>query len=134
MMHLMERIKRMDLETETKALIGIAFDVMNEVGCGLREKAYERAMVREFQLQSIAYDQQRQFPVIYKDTEIDTLIPDMIAYEQIIVDTKTVPKITSREIAQMFNYLRITRLPIGLVINFYHPKVQVKRVHLSDRI
>jgi GxxExxY protein len=123
----------MDLEAETKDIIGIAYDVMNEVGCGLREKAYERAMVREFQLQSIPYDQQRPFPVIYKDTEIDTLIPDLIAHQQIIVDTKTIPQITSREIAQMFNYLRITRLPIGLIVNFYHPKVQVKRVHLSDR-
>ena len=123
----------MDLEAETTELIGIAFDVMNEVGCGLREKAYERAMVREFQLLTIAYDQQRQFPVMYKDTEIDTLIPDLIVHDQIIIDTKTIPQVTSREIAQMFNYLRITRLPIGLIINFYHPKVQVKRVHLSDR-
>ncbi len=123
----------MDLETETKCIIGVAFDVMNEIGCGLREKAYERAMVREFQLQSIRYDQQRQFPVIYKDTEIDTLIPDLITHDQIIVDTKTIPQITSREISQMFNYLRITRLPIGLIVNFYYPKVQVKRVHLSDR-
>lgn len=123
----------MGLESETKAIIGIAFDIMNEVGCGLREKAYERALVREFQLRSIPCDQQRQFPVTYKDTEIDTLIPDLIVHDQIIVDTKTIPQITVREIAQMLNYLRITRLPVGLLINFYHPKVQVKRVHLSDR-
>jgi GxxExxY protein len=57
----------------------------------------------------------------------------LIAHDRIIVDAKTIPQITSREIAQMFNYLRITRLPIALIINFYHPKVQVKRVHLSDR-
>lgn len=123
----------MDLESETKAIIGIAFDVMNEIGCGLREKAYERAMVREFQLQSIQFDQQKQFPVAYKDTEVDTLIPDLIAHDRIIIDTKTVPQITSRELAQMISYLHITQLPVGLIINFYHPKVQIKRVHLSDR-
>lgn len=123
----------MDLESETKTIIGMAYEVMNEVGCGLREKAYERALVRDLQLQSIAYDQQRQFPVTYKDTVIDTLIPDLIVFDRIIVDTKTIEHITSREIAQMLNYLRITRLPVGLIINFYHPKVQVKRVHLSPK-
>ncbi|MCU0794765.1 MAG: GxxExxY protein [Akkermansiaceae bacterium] len=123
----------MDLETETKTIIGMAYEVMNEVGCGLREKAYERALVREFQLRSIAFDQQRQFPVIYKDTLIDTLIPDLIAFDNIIIDTKTIEQITPREVAQMLNYLRITRLPIGLILNFYHPKVQVKRIHLSPK-
>ena len=123
----------MDLEPETKTIIGMAYEVMNEVGCGLREKAYERALVREFQLRSIACDQQRQFPVIYKDTLIDTLIPDLIAFDRIIIDTRTIEQITSRELAQMLNYLRITHLPVGLIINFYHPKVQVKRVHLSPR-
>ncbi|GAA5481841.1 GxxExxY protein [Haloferula sargassicola] len=123
----------MDLETETKTIIGMAYEVMNEIGCGLREKAYERALVRDFQLQSIAHDQQRQFPVIYKDTVIDTLIPDLIVFDRIIIDTKTIEHITSREIAQMLNYLRITRLPVGLIINFYHPRVQIKRVHLSPK-
>jgi len=123
----------MDLESETKTIIGMAYEIMNEIGCGLREKAYERALVREFQLRSIAFDQQRQFPVIYKDTLIDTLIPDLIAFDHIIIDTKTIEQITPREVAQMLNYLRITRLPVGLIINFYHPKVQVKRIHLSPK-
>ena len=123
----------MDLESETKTIIGMAYGIMNEIGCGFREKAYERALVREFQLRSIAFDQQRQFPVIYKDTLIDTLIPDLIAFDHIIIDTKTIEQITPREVAQMLNYLRITRLPVGLIINFYHPKVQVKRIHLSPK-
>jgi len=121
----------MELEKETKQIIGMAYEIMNPVGCGLREKAYERALVRDFQMACVPYDQQPQFPVFYKDTQIDTLIPDLIAFGNIIVDTKTIPHIGSREIAQMLNYLRITRLPIGLIINFYNPKVEVKRVHLN---
>lgn len=125
----MDRIDRMNLEHETKTLIGIAFDIMNEVGCGYREKAYERAMVREFQLRSIAHDQQKTFPLIYKDIEIDTLIPDLIAFDQIIIDTKTIKYITDRELAQMLSYLQATKLPLGLIINFGNPKVEVKRVY-----
>ena len=55
-----------NLDDQTATIIGIAYEVMNEIGCGFREKAYERAMVREFQLRSIPYDQQRQFTVFYK--------------------------------------------------------------------
>lgn len=125
----MDKMDRMNLETETKEIIGIAFEVMNGVGCGYREKAYERAMVREFQLRSIPYDQQKIFPLVYKDIEIDSLIPDLIAYDQIIIDTKTIKYITDRELAQMLSYLQATNLPLGLIINFGNPKVEVKRVY-----
>ncbi len=119
----------MNLENETETIIGIAYVVMNEVGCGFREKAYERAMIREFQLQSIPHDQQRSFPLFYKDTQIDTLIPDLIVYDKIIVDTKTIKQITDRELAQMLSYLKATHLPLGLIINFGNPQVEVKRVY-----
>lgn len=117
------------LEAETGTIIGIAFEVMNEVGFGFREKAYERSMIREFQLRSIPFDQQRSFPLIYKDTVVDTLIPDLIVFDQIIVDTKTIQQITDRELAQMLSYLKATQLPLGLIINFGNPKVEVRRVH-----
>ncbi len=121
------------LEKETGAIIGIAYEVMNEVGCGFREKAYERGLVREFQLGSIPYDQQKVFPLIYKDSVIDTLIPDLIVYDQIIVDTKTIKHISDRELAQMLGYLKATGLPMGLIHNFGNPRVEVKRVYPLNR-
>ncbi len=123
----MDRMKNLDEQTAT--IIGIAYEVMNEVGCGFREKAYERAMVREFQLRSIPYDQQKEFALLYKDTQIDTLVPDLIVYDQIIVDTKTIKAITDVELAKMLSYLKATKLPLGLIINFGNPKVEIKRVH-----
>lgn len=123
----MDGMKNLDEQTAT--IIGIAYEVMNEIGCGFREKAYERAMVREFQLRSIPYDQQRQFTVFYKDTPIDLLIPDLIVFDGIIVDTKTEKAITERDLAQMLSYLKTTKLPLGLIINFGNPKVEIKRVH-----
>jgi GxxExxY protein len=123
----MDGMKTLDEQTAT--VIGIAYEVMNGIGCGLREKAYERALIREFQLRSIPHDQQRSFPVFYKDTQIDTLIPDLIVFDRIIVDTKTIKFITDVELAQMLSYLKITRLPAGLIINFGKPQVEIKRVH-----
>lgn len=118
-----------NLDEQTATIIGIAYEVMNEVGCGFREKAYERAMVREFQIGSIPYDQQKEFALFYKDTQIDTLVPDLIVYDQIIVDTKTIKAITDVELAKMLSYLKATKLPLGLIINFGNPKVEIKRVH-----
>ena len=123
----MDGMKNLDEQTAT--IIGIAYEVMNEVGCGYREKAYERAMIREFQLRTIPYDQQRQFPLFFKDTQIDILIPDLIVFDEIIVDTKTQKALTDRELAQMQSYLKATKLPLGLLINFGNPKVEIKRVH-----
>ena len=123
----MDGMKNLDEQTAT--IIGIAYEVMNEIGCGFREKAYERAMVREFQLRSIPYDQQKEFLLLYKDTPIDTLIPDLIVFDQIIVDTKTIKVITDVELAKMLSYLNATKLPLGLIINFGNPKVEIKRVH-----
>jgi GxxExxY protein len=123
----MDGMKNLDEQTAT--VIGIAYEVMNDVGCGYREKAYERAMIREFQLRTIPYDQQRQFPLFYKDTQIDVLIPDLIVFDEIIVDAKTIKTITDRELAQMLSYLKSTKLPLGLIVNFGNPKVEVRRVH-----
>ena len=126
----MDRMDGMEnLDEHTAAIIGIAYEVMNEVGCGFREKAYERAMIREFQFRSIPCDQQKSFTLFYKDTAIDTLIPDLIVFDRIIVDTKTIKAITDRELAQMLSYLKATKLPLGLILNFGNPKVEVKRVH-----
>ena len=123
----MDGMKNLDEQTAT--VIGIAYEVMNDVGCGYREKAYERAMIRELQLRAIPYDQQRQFPLFYKDIQIDILIPDLIVFDEIIVDAKTIKTITDRELAQMLSYLKATKLPLGLIVNFGNLKVEVKRVH-----
>ena len=62
----------------------------------------------------------------------ESSFPDLIAYSQIIVDTKTVERITDHERGQMMNYLRITKLPLGLVINFKHRKLEWVRIALTQ--
>lgn len=120
----MDRMDKILVE-ETELIIGSSFEVMNELGAGFREKAYERALVREFELKQIPFDQQKQFPLYYKDTQVDTLIPDLLAYEQIIIDTKVTDHIGPIELAQMLSYLAATQLPLGLIINFKKPKIRI---------
>jgi GxxExxY protein len=121
---------RLLLKEETHRIIGCAFEVLNELGHGLNEKNYENALVVEFRLQRIPCEQQRQFDVVYKAHVVGTFIPDLIAFEQVIVDVKTVEKITDEHRGQILNYLRITRLKVGLLLNFKHAKLEFERLVL----
>ena len=93
---------------ETSEILSCAFEVINSLGHGLHEKPYENALVVEFTKRKIHYQQQARFPVVYKSVKVSEYIPDLIAYEKIIVDTKVIDQITKHEIGQMMNYLQIT--------------------------
>lgn len=120
-------------QDETHALIGCAFAVLNELGHGLNEKLYENSLVVEFKRRGIAFDQQRRFEVRYQGEFVGEYIPDLITHGKVIVDTKTVERITDHERGQMLNYLRITKLPVGLILNFKHAKLEYERFVLSQR-
>jgi GxxExxY protein len=113
-------------------IVGCSMEVLNELGHGFREKTYECALCVEFRLQNIACSQQSVFPVPYKGEKVDDYIPDLIVENRVVVDTKTIETITDIEIGKMLNYLRITGLKVGLLINFKHAKLQWKRVVLSE--
>lgn len=116
---------------ETHAIIGCAFEVLNEIGHGLHEKIYENALVVEFELRGIPYSQQPEYDVIYKTVQVGKFVPDLITHGKIVVDTKTIEKITENERGKMLNYLKITGLRVGLIINFKHAKLEWKRVALQ---
>ena len=116
------------LKEETHRIIGCAFEVLNEIGHGLNEKIYENSLVVEFDIHGIPWEQQRRFEVQYKGRTVGHFIPDLIAFEQVIVDAKTIEKITDEVRGQMINYLKIARLRVGLILNFKHPKLEFERI------
>ncbi len=116
---------------EVYAITGAAMEILNTLGHGLNEKVYENALVVECRLRKIPFDQQPRFPVDYKGCRVGEFIPDLVLHGKIIVDTKTIDCITDHELAQMLNYLRVTGLTLGLIINFKHAKLEVKRVVLE---
>ena len=117
---------------ETERIIGCAFTVLNQVGHGFYEKVYENSLVVEFVHQEISCIQQPRFPVSYRETKVGEFIPDLIAFEKVIVDAKTIPRITDHEIGQMLNYFRVTGLRVGLILNFKYAKLEFRRVTLSS--
>ncbi|MEP4048150.1 MAG: GxxExxY protein [Luteolibacter sp.] len=117
---------------ETEKIIGCAFAVMNAIGHGFHEKPYEEALVVDFQHHGIPFLQQARYPINYRGIKVGEYIPDLIVFGKVVVDTKTIERITDHEIGQMLNYLRVTGLQVGLVLNFKHSKLQFRRVTLSS--
>mgnify|MGYP006433457149 CR=1 FL=1 len=115
---------------ETGRIIACAYEVLNTLGHGLLEKPYERALVREFRLRRIPCMQQPRYPVNYKGERVGEFVPDLVVFERVIVDTKTVDRISDQEAGQMLNYLRITGLPVGLILNFRNPRLDCRRFAL----
>jgi len=110
--------------------VGCAIEVLNTLGHGLVEKPYENALVVEFRLRQIPFPQQPAFDVLYKSQRVGTFVPDLIAFDSIIVDTKVIDRTTDHERGLMLNYLRITKLRVGLILNFKHPKLEWERIVL----
>ena len=118
------------LKAETEKIIGFAFEVLNEVGHGLNEKIYENSLTVLFKLNNIVFDQQRRFPVFLRGVEVGEFVPDLIAFGSVIVDTKVIDRISDHERGQMLNYLRITKLWVGLILNFKNARLEFERVVL----
>jgi len=118
------------LKKEVHQIVGCAMEVINTIGHGFHEKIYENALTVDFRLLSIPFQQQPEFKIAYKSTDVGTYILDLICFEQVIVDTKTIEQITNHEVGKMLNYLKVTGLRVGLLINFKHAKLEWKRVVL----
>jgi len=115
---------------ETHQIIGCAMEVLNTLGHGLPAKPYENALCVELGIRNIPFCQQPRFAVLYKTVKVGEYIPDLIIYDKILVDTKTIERITDHEKGQILNYLKITGLRVGLILNFKYAKLQWERLAL----
>jgi GxxExxY protein len=125
------KMNKNEIEELIYKVIGAAMTVHSEIGYGLREKTYERALVVELQHLGIQFSQQSSYPVVYRDVKIDEYVPDLEIEDALIVDTKTIESIGDYELGQMLTYLRISQKTTGLIINFKHPSLQWRKVTLN---
>ena len=118
------------LKEEVFQIVGCAIEVLNTLGHGLVEKPYENALVIEFSLRKIPLKQQPSYDVLYKSHKIGLFVPDLIVFDALVVDTKVIDKITDHERGLMLNYLRITGLRVGVILNFKQRKLEWERIAL----
>ena len=119
-------------DPRTASIVGCAMAVRHTLGHGLLEKPYENALCVELTTQGIPYQQQCRYPIFYRSVKVGEYIPDLIVMGRVVVETKTVEKITNNELGQMLNYLRIAQLEVGLILNFKRPRLEWRHVWLRS--
>src|SRR5438094_4044397 len=124
------KAEKLLLKDEVFRVVGCAIEVLNTLGHGLVEKPYENALVVEFLLRKIPFRQQPSFDVVYKGQKIGLFVPDLIAFGSVVVYAKVIDGITDHERGLILNYLRITGLRVGVILNFKHRKLEWERIVL----
>ena len=88
---------RLLLKEEVYQIVGAAIEVLNEIGHGLHEKPYENALVVEFGIRKIPFQQQVNFDVLYKGHKVGLFVPDLISFGCVVIDAKVIDRITDVE-------------------------------------
>ncbi len=111
----------------TEKIIGSAYKVANELGCGFLEEVYENALAFEIRKLNLKVEQQKEIDVFYQGFRVGHYKPDLLVADSVIVELKSVKHLDDAHKAQCLNYLKATGLKICLLINFGNPRVEVKR-------
>ena len=108
-------------------VLGMAFSVHNILGPGLVESAYEGAYCVELEQAGIEYERQRVYPLHYRGQMVSAYIADLVVSNTIILELKSVSALNKVMEAQLINYLKLSRLPVGYLMNFNGLRVEWKR-------
>ena len=111
----------------TRAIIGCAFQVSNELGAGFLESVYEKAMLVALKDEGIAAVSQKPIEVTFRGQTVGTFLADLLVEDKVIVELKAAKAIAPEHQAQTINYLNATGIEVGLLINFGNPKLEYKR-------
>ncbi|WP_006749153.1 GxxExxY protein [Thioalkalivibrio paradoxus] len=122
-----EKLVAEDLTYRIRAGI---FAVANTLGSGFLEKVYENALAIELRSAGLAVSTQVPIRVFYKRQIVGDYQADMLIENHVLLELKAVSALRPEHEAQLLNYLRATRKPLGLLVNFGQPKVQIKRMVL----
>ena len=121
----------MDINDITYAINGAAFEVNRVLGSGFLEKVYENALLVELKTRGLNVKSQMPVNVFYKKNVVGEYVVDILVENKVIVELKTVEKFDNVHEAQLLNYLKASGIQVGLLINFKHPKVEIKRMVLD---
>ena len=115
-------------EDLTYKIIGAAREVFKELGPGYLESVYEDALCYELDIIDVAYQRQVELDVHYKDIVFERKFrADLLIENKVLIENKAIKKITAQDEAQLINYLKTTRLRVGLLFNFGAKKIEMLR-------
>ncbi|MEQ8820092.1 MAG: GxxExxY protein [Sumerlaeia bacterium] len=118
-------------EDVTNQVIGAAIEVHRALGPGLLESIYEECLSHELKLRGLGFQRQVPLPIRYKDLELpDSYRMDLVVENLVVIELKSVIKLEPIHKAQLLTYLKLSRLPVGLLLNFNTPVLKDGLVRL----
>lgn len=120
---------------ESYKIIGICFEVHNNLGPGFLEIVYKDALEYEFKKAGITYEREKEYKVHYKDIVLPhKFYADFVVMDRIILEIKSVSTIVDEFIAQAINYLKVLENKLALLVNFGELKLHSKRLVLEEKL
>ncbi len=109
-------------------IIGILFDVYNNLGYGYQEKYYQKAIASEFRKNKIKFKEQVSSPISFKNEKIGSYFLDFLVENKIIVEIKKGNEFHKSDIQQVYAYLKHFNIKLGLLIGFTKDGVKFRRI------
>jgi len=117
----------MNTKELTYQIRGAIFEVNSVLGYGFLEKVYENALMVELKNRGLKAENQVPINVEYKGELVGEYFPDIVVENKVILELKSIDSLQKVHEAQLLNYLKATGYRIGLLVNFTHPKAEIKR-------
>lgn len=117
----------MNIETLIKSIIQCIYNVRGILGPGYLESVYKNALMRELELNGLKASSEVPLKVSYKDVLVGEFRADIIVENSVIIELKAVETLHKSHEVQLVNYLTITGIDSGLLVNFGAPDIQIKR-------
>ena len=125
----MNKSTDIQFQEEVFNIIGAAMEVQNHLGRGFLELVYHEALNIELGLRGIPFETEKLITIAYKGHLLErTYKADLVCFENIVVELKSVEKLKTEHTAQLLNYLKATNLPLGVLINFGETPLKYKIV------
>ena len=116
-------------QEESYKIRGAIFAVHCELGCGFLERVYQDALEYEFRERGIPYEREKLIQVMYKGKPLgEPYRADFVCYDKIIVELKALSELDGTHRAQVINYLKATKMKLGLLVNFGETSAKVERI------
>ena len=110
-------------------IVGAAMTVHSELKYGLLEPVYQEALCMELEQRNVEYCSEETLPIYYKGVLMKKQYRMDIVCGDIVVELKSVEELLPEHRAQLFNYLRLTQKPVGMLINFGEPSLHFEKYY-----